>query len=568
MKRKMIVSLISILFVLGAGVVAASAREDGASAGGSLSQAQQSRPIGQTEPLAPVGSAFTYQGSLKNGGNPANGQYDFTFKLFDAASAGNQVGSTFTATNQTVSQGLFTVQLDFGATALQGDARWLEIAVRTTGGGTYTTLSPRQPLTATPYAASLMPGSTLVSTSGSSLFTVNNTGTGAGMFGASSGGIGVRGIGNNQHGGLFTNNSTIGYAALQGIAYGTPGYGIYGEGNSIGIWGSTLNGTGVRGATTDGYGVHGYSTGDGTGVRGESVSFRGVHGRSAPAGTGVYGESPEGYGVSGTSTTNLGVLGVSGSSYGVYGISTSGVGVFGQTESSTGLSGVLGISPANSYGVRGQGGTGVAGFTVVNDGVGVRGESPGGYGIYGWSSNGWAGWFAGNVNVTGGCCEAAEGTFKIDHPLDPENKYLVQSAVQSADMMGIYNGNVTTNGKGEAVVTLPDWFEALNKDFRYQLTVMGQFAQAIVAEEIRANHFTIKTDKPNVKVSWQVTGVRKDPYAKAHPIEVEVEKTQEEQGKYRHPAEWGQPESKGIGYEERQRMREAQPEPTEPQSRP
>ncbi|HET9493721.1 MAG TPA: hypothetical protein VFR15_05780 [Chloroflexia bacterium] len=521
--------------------------------------------VGQAEPLAPVGSAFTYQGSLKNGGNPANGQFDFQFKLYDALSGGGQIGSTLTVGNQTVAGGLFTVQLDFGAAAFRGDARWLEIAVRPAGGGTYTTLSPRQPLSATPYASSLVPGSTLTNNSSSNLITVNNTGTGAGMYGESAGGVGMRGVGNNQHGGLFTNNSTIGYAALQGIANGTPGYGIYGEGNSIGVWGSTLNGTGVRGATTDGYGVHGYSIDGGTGVRGESVSFRGVHGRSAPAGTGVYGESPEGYGVSGTSTTNLGVLGVSGSSYGVYGTSTSGVGVFGQTGSSTGLSGVLGISPANSYGVRGQGGTGVAGFTVVNDGVGVRGESPGGYGIYGWSSNGWAGWFAGNVNVTGGCCEAAEGTFKIDHPLDPQNKYLVQSAVQSDDMMSVYNGNATTDAKGGAVVTLPDYVEALNKDFRYQLTIMGeQFAQARIARKIKDNRFTIKTDKPNIEVSWQVTGVRKDAYARAHPIQAEVEKSQAEKGKYRHPTEHGQPESKGIGYEERQQVTEAPPKPPEP----
>jgi len=73
-------------------------------------------------------------------------------------------------------------------------------------------------------------------------------------------------------------------------------------------------------------------------------------------------------------------------------------------------------------------------------------------------------------------------------------------------------------------VQLPDWFEALNRDFRYQLTVIGQFAQAIVASEINDHQFSIRTDKPNVKVSWQVTGIRQDAFANANRIPVEVEK--------------------------------------------
>jgi len=79
------------------------------------------------------------------------------------------------------------------------------------------------------------------------------------------------------------------------------------------------------------------------------------------------------------------------------------------------------------------------------------------------------------------------GSFKIDHPLDPAKKYLSHSFVESPDMMNVYNGNVTTDRHGFAIVTLPSYFEALNRDFRYQLTVIGQFAQAIVAEEISHN---------------------------------------------------------------------------------
>ncbi|RKX18888.1 MAG: hypothetical protein DRP51_08375, partial [Candidatus Zixiibacteriota bacterium] len=146
----------------------------------------------------------------------------------------------------------------------------------------------------------------------------------------------------------------------------------------------------------------------------------------------------------------------------------------------------------------------------------------------------YAGYFSGNVNITGTLSKAG-GSFMIDHPLDPANKYLYHSFVESPDMMNIYNGNVTTDGDGFATVELPDYFGALNKDFRYQLTVIGDFAQAIVAEEISGNQFTIRTDKPSVKVSWQVTGIRKDAYAEANRIQVEVEKPAREKGLYLHP---------------------------------
>ncbi len=104
-------------------------------------------------------------------------------------------------------------------------------------------------------------------------------------------------------------------------------------------------------------------------------------------------------------------------------------------------------------------------------------------GVLAGSASGFAAWFNGNVDVDGNLSKAG-GSFKIDHPLDPSNKYLYHSFVESPDMKNIYDGNVTTNGNGDAVVTLPKWFETLNRDFRYQLTVIGQFAQAIVGSEI------------------------------------------------------------------------------------
>ncbi len=144
----------------------------------------------------------------------------------------------------------------------------------------------------------------------------------------------------------------------------------------------------------------------------------------------------------------------------------------------------------------------------------------------------------GNLLVTGAVSKGG-GSFVIDHPLDPLNKYLYHSFVESPDMMNIYNGNVTTNARGHAVVRLPAYFEALNRDFRYQLTVMGRFAQAIVARKISGNSFVIKTNRPRVEVSWQVTGVRRDAYANTNRIRVEEEKPERERGLYLHPEAFG-----------------------------
>ena len=112
--------------------------------------------------------------------------------------------------------------------------------------------------------------------------------------------------------------------------------------------------------------------------------------------------------------------------------------------------------------------------------------------------------------------------------------------------MNIYNGNITTDTEGNATVVLPDYFEALNRDFRYQLTVIGKHAHATVASEIENNRFTINTDQPNVKVSWQVTGIRQDASARAFPNSVEEEKPETERGLFLHPEHYGYPRERGI----------------------
>jgi hypothetical protein len=309
---------------------------------------------------------------------------------------------------------------------------------------------------------------------------------------SSSGSIGVAGI------------STIGTGV-----YGNGVAGVSGIGVTYGVYASASNGNGIAafGAGTYNSGVYGSASGSsGNGVYGTGV-------------TGVWGNGSS-YGVYGSGGT-YGVYS-EGSSYGVYG--------YGPTT------GVYAVSNTGD-GVYTKAGTGGVAADVVNTGSG--------YGLIAGSSGGYAGWFNGNVNVDGNLSKAG-GSFKIDDPLDPANKYLYHSFVESPDMMNIYNGNVTTDAQGDAVVTLPEWFETLNRDFRYQLTVIGQFAQAIVAGEVAGGQFSIKTDKPNVKISWQVTGIRQDAWANAHRIPVEVEKPQAERGFYLHPELYGAPAEKGI----------------------
>jgi hypothetical protein len=164
-----------------------------------------------------------------------------------------------------------------------------------------------------------------------------------------------------------------------------------------------------------------------------------------------------------------------------------------------------------------------------------------------------AGYFNNRVGVSGslsvtGSVSKAGGTFKIDHPLDPENKFLVHSFVESPDMMNIYNGNIFTDLTGKAMVMLPTYFEAENKDFRYQLTCIGQRADAWIVQEVTNNQFFIETDKPSVKVSWQVTGIRKDKWAEANRYIPEPEKSAIEKGKFLHPLLYGEPPEKGIDY--------------------
>src|SRR5215217_4601284 len=189
-----------------------------------------------------------------------------------------------------------------------------------------------------------------------------------------------------------------------------------------------------------------------------------------------------------------------------------------------------------------------------------------GYGVFGESNSS----LDGKVNIRGTLFKPG-GSFKIDHPLDPANKYLSHSFVESPDMKNVYDGVVVLDDKGEAEIELPDWFGALNKDFRYQLTAIGAPGPNLyIAEEIsdtttttnygssssssnnnnnnNSSRFKIAGGNSGMKVSWQVTGIRKDPWANANRIQVEEDKPAKERGYYLHPDLYGQPEERGISH--------------------
>jgi hypothetical protein len=153
------------------------------------------------------------------------------------------------------------------------------------------------------------------------------------------------------------------------------------------------------------------------------------------------------------------------------------------------------------------------------------------------------------VYVSGTVYRAAVAS-KIDHPLDPTERYLYHASVESPDMKNIYDGVAVLDASGEAWVELPEWFEALNRDFRYQLTPIGIAGPNLyIAAEIQNNRFKIAGGERGMKVSWQVTGIRKDAWAEAHRIPVEEDKPSDEQGTYLHPEVHGQPETMAREYQ-------------------
>ncbi|MBI2397771.1 MAG: hypothetical protein HYV17_08230 [Xanthomonadales bacterium] len=433
----------------------------------------------------------------------------------------------------------------------------------------------------------------------------NNTSTsgGSGVYGLSVAALG-RGV-------LGVNQATTGDAAgVYGQTASGAGYGVVGSNTGVTGSGAGVRGEGETGVEAQGTkdGLIASTTG---GDEATAVMAVAMHPTAATYGVKVLVASPAAIGVqvvnNATSGNAYGVAAATGSSGGtaIYGLAPGGasgspIGVRGETGAGGGY-GLYGVNtataaPAIALGavssadggvaaeIRAQGAGNAKAIDALSSGTGgtahalrarLTNAASSGDAIYAYAnstsakaarfgnSSGTAVTLAGGttaLEATGdaiiagnlgvfGTLSKGGGSFKIDHPLDPANQFLLHSFVESPDMMNVYNGNVITDARGYATIDLPDWFEALNRDFRYQLTVIGSFARAMVAEEVQGNRFAIRTETPNTKVSWQVTGIRKDRWAEKNRIPVEVQKAPVERGKYLHPELYGAPAGKRIGFE-------------------
>lgn len=382
------------------------------------------------------------------------------------------------------------------------------------------------------------------STSGFGVYGIATAGTGQGVRGdsTSTSGIGLIGVVSSVSG------QTKG---VWGDTSSTSGIGVYGlsrstTGTTQGVWGesSSTGGTGV-------YGINTAGAGSGLGVRGDTSSGTGVFGfagSSSGQGRGMWGESasPDGIGVYGRNTSvngpNAGSVGVWGETsgqfgYGVYGLATN-------TGNSSMTYGVFGSALGNN-----SFGSGVYG-------IGNH------YGVYGSSNNvgAYGGFFQGNLGASG------LKSFRIDHPDDPANKYLLHYSSESPEVINFYRGTIVLDSEGEAVVELPGYFAKINKDPSYTLTAVGaampnlHIAVEIDAAALKAGekaganeaarkcYFRIAGGVAGAKVSWRVEAVRNDLYVRTKGAAVEIQKEGTEKGTYQHPDLYGQPAAKSMNY--------------------
>ena len=365
---------------------------------------------------------------------------------------------------------------------------------------------------------------------------------------------------------------------MTGATNGVFGITASGDPNAAGVYGKATStsgsANGVEGATAsaNGNGVYGVATAtSGVGVFGVATASSGVTygvvgstNSTSENASGVYGNTP----MASTTGAINGVFGQTNST------DPNAAGVYGYASNGSGLaSGVVGYSP-NGDGLYGiTSGSAAAGVVAYNYNT-SSGEAQAIYSVA-YSSNAAAGffrnvgggliligantnsnvfyvdtdgdgYFGGNLHVNGTLSKNG-GMFKIDDPLDPANKYLSHSFVESPDMMNIYNGIVRLDARGQAWVELPRYFQALNRDFRYQLTSIGASQPRLyIAREVSGNRFKIAGGRSNGKVSWMVTGVRQDAWANAHRIPNEEDKPADERGHYMHPELFGAPASQGI----------------------
>jgi len=477
----------------------------------------------------PLGSAFTYQGRLTDAGSSASGVYDFEFALFTSAIGGSAV-DTVTIDDLGVSDGLVNASLDFTDAPYDGHALWLEVRVRSgTSSGSYTSLAPRQTLTATPFALYALSGNP------GPQGPVGPAGPqgpiGPGGPTGPQGPTGLQGPAGfvtlpyqtTDASALSLAITSTGGTALQGSALGGPDDGIGIEGLA-----GNASGAGVHGGNVSGSGVRGTSTG-GAGVYGQSINSRGVFGYSESGVAGVYGQSVNGYGVVARSTGNAGLVaestlfdGVRGttfssSSAGVRGISTSfdgGAGVAGESPHFP-SAGVSGSSSDDGFGVSGKSihGIGVYGSSVFalavlgetsNDFPAVEGRnsSASGAGVVGIApAPGWAIYSGGNFGASG------SKSFVEPHPTDASKE--IRYASLEGREVGTYFRGSGHFVHGAATIDVPPDFRFVTSadGLTVVATPMGELATiACISKSLDRIEMRASAD---VDFDYIVSGVRK-----------------------------------------------------------
>jgi hypothetical protein len=444
-----------------------------------------------------------------------------------------------------------------------------------------------------------------VSNGSNAIYSVASSATGQGIFATAPGGTTSKGVHGWSAGsagvGVYGNASHPSGAVtgVYGLTGSTSGVGVFGnaqaaKGATRGVHGivNSQNGTGVRGSTpgtTTGWG--GYFEG-----RGYFRNNVGIGTTSPATALHVFKSSPGALKVvDGTQGLNRVLTDVTGNGDAQWVVAQSGFqlpftgfastsapgnfnnsvfevdstggnsfsAIVGRTNSSSGGpfgdAGVMGITTGQlTAGVIGKSfsgasiGYGVIGYASnVNGGTGVLGQtaSNNGYGVVGTCGTGgqnqWGVFANGQIGATG------LKPFRIDHPFDPENRYLMHYSAEGPEPQNVYNGNVRTDLRGHAWVQLPHYFSEINIEPRYQLTVVDDsasegFVLVKVGRKIQDNRFLIMTNAPSVEVSWQVTARRNDRYVRAYGAPIELMKPAHEVGTYQRPELYGKPESMGL----------------------